>query len=55
MKQGCSAGIKVKLSEDGQKLVIAEISEDHNHEVDKVGVYNIDSENIYFILYIGYL
>ncbi len=33
LKQGCQAGIKLKLSVDGQSLVV---TEDHNHEVDKV-------------------
>ncbi len=36
MKQGCSAGIKLRLSEDGQSLVVTDVSEDHNHEVDEV-------------------
>lgn len=29
-------GIKLKLNEDGQKLVVTEVLEDHNHIVDKV-------------------
>ncbi len=38
LKQGCQAGIKLKLSVDGQSLVLTDLSEDHNHEVDKVSI-----------------
>ncbi len=38
LKQGCQAGIKLKLSVDGQSLVITDLSEDYNHEVDKVSI-----------------
>ena len=37
LKQGCEAGIKLKLSADGQSIVVTDISEDHNHDVKKVG------------------
>ena len=37
--QGCSAGIKLKMSESGQSLVVIEILEEHNHIVDKVDVH----------------
>ena len=36
IKQGCTAGIKVILSDDAQSLVVTEVVEDHNHKVDKV-------------------
>ncbi len=39
LKQGCQAGIKIKLSEDKQMLVVMEIEEDHNHLVEKVQVH----------------
>ena len=38
LKQGCQAGIKLKLSVDGQSLVVTDLSEDHNPEVDKVSI-----------------
>ena len=33
LKQGCEAGIKLKLSNDGQSLVVTDVCEDHNHVV----------------------
>ena len=36
LKQGCKAGIKIKLSEDKKSLVVMEMCEEHNHHVDKV-------------------
>ena len=36
LKQECSAGIKLKMSSDGQSLVVTEVLEEHNHIVDKV-------------------
>lgn len=38
LKQGCSAGIKLWLSEDRQFLTVTDVAEDHNHEVDKVRI-----------------
>ena len=32
----CPAVIKLRSSGDGTKLVVTEISEEHNHEVNKV-------------------
>ena len=36
IKQGCSAGIKLNLSEDSQQLVVIEVSESHNHDLSGV-------------------
>ncbi len=36
IKQGCTAGIKLKLSDDGQTLTVTSVSVDHNHVIDKV-------------------
>ena len=41
LKQGCQAGIKIKLSEDKQSLIITDICEDHNHVVDKIFELNV--------------
>ncbi|XP_054718154.1 uncharacterized protein LOC129227597 [Uloborus diversus] len=35
MRQGCTAFIYVKLSDDGTQLVISDMSNEHNHEVSK--------------------
>ena len=36
MHHACFSIFKVKLSKDAQKLEVVEVTEDHNHEVDKV-------------------
>ena len=36
LKQGCSAGIKLILSEDGQYLEVTEVISEHNHVVNQV-------------------
>ena len=33
LKQGCTAGIKLILSEDGQYLEVTEVIGEHNHAV----------------------
>lgn len=36
IKQGCTAEIKLSLTEDGQKLIVTAVNESHNHELSKV-------------------
>ena len=36
LKQGCTAGIKLILSEDGQYLEVTEVIGEHNHAVHQV-------------------
>ncbi len=38
LKQGCTAGIKLSLSDDRQCLKVTEVSEEHNHEISKVSL-----------------
>lgn len=38
LKQGCTAGIKLSLSDDRQCLKVTEVSEEHNHETSKVSL-----------------
>ena len=38
LKQGCTAGIKLSLSDDCPYLKVTEVSEEHNHEISKVNL-----------------
>ena len=38
LKQGCTAGIKVSLSDDRHCLKMTEVSEEHNHEISEVSL-----------------
>jgi hypothetical protein len=39
VKIGCSAGIKLQMSDDCQSLTVTEVLEEHNHVLDKVRYY----------------
>ena len=41
LKQGCTAGVKLSLSDDCQYLRVIEVNEEHNHEINKVVFYII--------------
>lgn len=41
IKQGCTAGIKLILGEDGQHLVVTSVCNDHNHCINRVYAANI--------------
>ena len=39
-RKDCPAEIRLRSSMDGQLLVITKVNEEHNHELNKVGVYS---------------
>lgn len=41
LKQGCTAGIKLILSEDGQYLEVTEVIGEHNHVVHQVSAMSV--------------